>query len=67
MHLFNHLWAGAPAPPEYAIFSIFYDRLGWTPLELRQQPAHEIVRIMAMVEVENKVARRKAQQANKKR
>lgn len=55
MRLTSHLWTGATAPTEYVIFKVFYDRLGWTPQELRAQRISDVYSILAMVNVETRV------------
>jgi hypothetical protein len=61
MHLTAHLWTGASAPSEYVIYKVFYKGLGWTPEEFRRQRPQDIYQILAMVNVETKVANRRGQ------
>lgn len=67
MALYTHLWTNGPAPVQL-IKVRFYREFGWTPDELKCQPAGEILEILAVWEVEGKVDRarnNKGKMANK--
>ncbi len=52
--LFAHLWTKAPCPPAYVNMRM-YREFGWTPQQLREQRAEDILDILTIWNVEAKV------------
>lgn len=52
--MFAHLWTKGHAPSEYLEF-VLCDRFGWTPAELREQRASDIINFLTIMDVEAKV------------
>lgn len=66
MALYTHLWTGGPAPLELVNVR-FYREFGWTPEELRRQPLGDVLDILAVWEVEGRVAAAKRTMGNGKK
>jgi len=66
--MYAFLWTkgNTPAPMAY-VRQRFYKEFGWTPNQLREQPASDILAILAIWEVEGKVekARKKGKTSGK--
>lgn len=56
--MFATLWAGADPPGEYLAFRLS-DRFGWTPEQIRQQRAADILDYLTIMDVETKVQKRR--------
>ena len=56
--MFAHLWTGTAPPREYVNYKIC-EKFGWTPEELRQQRASDILQILTFMSVESKIEERK--------
>ncbi len=58
MRMYAHLWTHGPMPEEY-VGLVLCERFGWTPSELRQERASDILEILTMMDVEARVRRQR--------